>query len=166
MYIEKTVWLKIKGKQSSKFGISEAEQMFERLTGTSTLNLLAKGLDVASTRHAVISNNIANVNTPRFKRQIVTFEKEMARVFDGKIDIVGRREDDRHIPIGEINYMDIGPTTIKDRIHVMRNDKNNVDIDVEMSDLAKNTMTYQIHATRLQSMFSMLNNIITKGGQA
>ncbi len=140
--------------------------MFERLTGTATFNLLGKGLDVAAKRNAVISNNIANVNTPLFKRQIVTFEDEMAKVFDGHVDITGRREDDRHIPIGEIDYMNIGPTTIKDRIHIMRNDKNNVDIDVEMSDLAKNTMTYQIHANRLAQMFSQLNDVISRGAKS
>ncbi|GAB1354312.1 MAG TPA: flagellar basal body rod protein FlgB [Candidatus Rifleibacterium sp.] len=140
--------------------------MFERLTGTATFNLLGKGLEVSSKRHKVISNNIANVNTPLFKRQIVTFEDQMAKVFDGKVDIVGRREDDRHIPIGTINYMDVDPVTIKDRIHVMRNDKNNVDIDVEMSDLAKNTMTYQIHSSRLAAMFAGLNDVITRGGRA
>lgn len=140
--------------------------MFASLTGTATFNLLGKGLEVSSKRHKVISNNIANVNTPLFKRQIVTFEDEMAKVFDGKVDLVGRREDDRHIPIGEINYMDVGPTTIKDRIHVMRNDKNNVDIDVEMSDLAKNTMTYQIHSSRLAAMFAGLNDVISRGGRA
>ena len=140
--------------------------MFERLTGTATFNLLSKGLDVASKRQAVISNNIANVNTPLFKRQIVTFEDEMARVFDGKVDIIGRREDDKHIPIGNTDYMLVGPTTHKDRIHIMRNDKNNVDIDVEMSDLAKNTMTYQIHANRLAQMFSQLNDVISRGGRA
>lgn len=139
--------------------------MFARLTNTSTFNLLAKGLEVSSKRHEVISNNIANVNTPQYKRQIVSFEEEMARVFDGRVDLVGRRDNDKHIPIGEINYMNVGPTVTKDRIHIMRNDKNNVDIDVEMSDLAKNTMTYQIHSTRLAGMFSQLNDVITRGGR-
>ena len=140
--------------------------MFERLTGTATFNLLGKGLEVSSKRHKVISNNIANVNTPLFKRQIVTFEDQRVKVSEGKVDIAGRREDDRHIPIGTINYMDVDPVTIKDRIHVMRNDKNNVDIDVEMSDLAKNTMTYQIHSSRLAAMFAGLNDVITRGGRA
>ncbi len=140
--------------------------MFQRLTGTATINLLGKGLEVSSLRHKVISNNISNVNTPLFKRQIVTFEDQMAKVFDGKIDLVGRREDDRHIPIGEINYMEVNPLTMTDRIHVMRNDKNNVDIDVEMSDLAKNTMKYQIMASRLSSTFANLNDVITRGGRA
>jgi flagellar basal-body rod protein FlgB len=48
----------------------------------------------------------------------------------------------------------------------MRNDKNNVDIDVEMSDLAKNTMKYQIMSTRISSMFTQLNDVITRGGRA
>ncbi|HOY67592.1 MAG TPA: flagellar basal body rod protein FlgB [Candidatus Ozemobacteraceae bacterium] len=139
--------------------------MFRDLTETSTFNLLAKGLGTASLRHKVISNNIANVNTPRYKRQITTFEDEMAKVFDGRIELVGKRTDDRHIPIENINYMEVSPTTITDRAHVMRNDKNNVDIDVEMSDLSKNTMLYQVEATRLASMFTQLNDVITRGGR-
>ncbi len=139
--------------------------MFRELTGTSTFNLLIKGLDTSTLRHKVISNNIANVNTPRFKRQIITFEEQMAKVFDSKVDLVGRRTDDRHIPIGELSYMDVGPRTITDRAHVMRNDKNNIDIDVEMSDLAKNTMTYQVHSARLAALFSDLNDVISRGGK-
>lgn len=139
--------------------------MFRDITGTATFNLLAKGLEVAARRHRVIANNIANVNTPRFKRQIITFEEEMAKVFDGKVELVGKRLDDRHIPIEQVNYMDVQPTTITDRAHVMRNDKNNVDIDVEMSDLAKNTMTYQVHSARLAAMFEGLNDVITRGGR-
>lgn len=140
--------------------------MFAEITGTATFNLLAKGLEVSAQRQRVISNNIANVNTPRFKRQIVTFEEEMAKVFDGRIELVGKRLDDRHIPIEQVNYMEVKPTTITDRAHVMRNDKNNVDIDVEMSDLTKNTMTYQVHSARLAAMFADLNDVISRGGRA
>lgn len=140
--------------------------MFNEITGTSTFNLLAKGLETSAIRNRVIANNIANVNTPRFKRQIISFEEEMAKVFDGKVELVGKRTDDRHIPIDQINYLDVKPVTITDRAHVMRNDKNNVDIDVEMSDLAKNTMTYQVHSSRLAGMFADLNDVITRGGRA
>lgn len=139
--------------------------MFRNITETATFTLLYKGLDVSALRHRVISNNIANVNTPKFKRQIVTFEDQMAKVFDGKIELVGKRLDDKHIPIEEISYRDVKPTIITDRIHIMRNDKNNVDIDVEMTDLAKNTMAYQAFASRLAAMFDGLNDVITRGGR-
>lgn len=139
--------------------------MFRDLTETSTLNLLAKGLGTSALRHKVISNNIANVNTPGFKRQVVSFEDEMAKVFDGRPELTGKRTDDRHIPIDNVNYMDVTPSVTTDRVHIMRNDRNNVDIDVEMADLSKNTMLYQIESTRLASMFSDLNDIITRGGR-
>ena len=139
--------------------------MFASLTETATFNMLYKGLDVSALRQKIISNNIANVNTPKFKRQIVTFEDEMVKAFDGKIDLIGKRTDDRHIPIAESTYLDVRPTVITDRMHVMRNDKNNVDIDVEMSDLTKNTMTYQIQTTRLTALFASLNEVITRGGK-
>jgi flagellar basal-body rod protein FlgB len=51
-------------------------------------------------------------------------------------------------------------------MHVMRNDKNNIDIDVEMSDLTKNTMWYQMQATRLAAMFEGLNDVISRGGRS
>ena len=140
--------------------------MFRELTGTSTFNLLQMGLDASALRHRAIANNIANVNTPGFKRQIVNFEEELTRVFDGKVDLVGKRNDDRHIPIDEINYTQVKPCLITDRAHVMRNDKNNVDIDVEMTDLAKNTMNYQILSTRLSALYQDINDVITRGGRA
>ena len=150
------------GKDNRK---EASADMFRDITGTSTFNLLAKGLDTAALRQRVISNNIANVNTPKFKRQIVTFEERMAKVFDKKVDLIGKRTQNNHIPIGEISYLDVKPVTITNRMHVMRNDKNNVDIDVEMSDLTKNTMTYQILAARLASMFEGLNDVISRGGR-
>ena len=50
--------------------------MFERLTGTATFNLLAKGLEVSSVRHKVISNNIANVNTDGYKKTRATIVED------------------------------------------------------------------------------------------
>lgn len=140
--------------------------MFERLTELPTLNLFHKGLNVASKRHAVISNNIANVNTPGFKRQFVTFEEEMARAFDASSDLKGLRHDCRHFPINDYSGMDIQPTVVKDQTHIMRNDKNNIDIDMEMGDLAKNTINYQIFTNRINFMFTQLNDVISRGGRA
>ncbi len=140
--------------------------MFREVTGTATLDLLRKGLDVSAMRNKVVANNIANVNTPGYKRQIVSFEDAMAKAFDGKQELAGRRERDEHIPIGEPGWREIGPTLITDRAHLMRNDKNNIDIDVEMTDLAKNTMTYQVAGQRISSIFSDINDVITRAGRS
>jgi flagellar basal-body rod protein FlgB len=143
-----------------------SDSMFCALTGTSTYVLLGKGLNASALRQKAISNNIANVNTPKFKRQIVTFEDQMTKVFDRKIDLIGKRTQDNHIPIEEVTFQDVKPGIVTDRMHVMRNDKNNIDIDVEMSDLTKNTMWYQMQATRLAAMFEGLNDVISRGGRS
>ena len=39
------------------------------------VNVLDKALDASWTRNSVIANNIANVDTPGFKRQDVKFEE-------------------------------------------------------------------------------------------
>ncbi len=54
--------------------------MFDRLFGSQPINLLEKALAGSSLRHKVISNNIANINTPGYKRMEVSFEEELAAV--------------------------------------------------------------------------------------
>ena len=43
------------------------------------LNLLSHVLGAAGLRHRVIAQNIANVNTPGYRRLEVTFEEDLAR---------------------------------------------------------------------------------------
>lgn len=140
--------------------------MFLRTPEITTFSLLAKGLETSSLRHRVIADNIANVNTPLFKRKIVRFEDEMNSALQRRQELPGQRTDTRHIPLqDDRSHLEIRPIVVTDRLHSMRNDRNNVDIDQEMSDLAKNTMSYQIYATRLASLFEGLNEVITRGGR-
>ena len=40
-------------------------------------NLLKMGLDASNLRGEAISQNIANINTPNYKRKVVTFEETL-----------------------------------------------------------------------------------------
>ncbi len=57
------------------------------------IDTLGKLLEVASLRHQVIANNVANVNTPGFRQQLVHFEEAFAREADrdGRRDGLGLR---------------------------------------------------------------------------
>ncbi len=48
------------------------------------IDLLQKGLDAAWTRNSVITNNIANVDTPGFKSSSVEFEAAMKRAMEAE----------------------------------------------------------------------------------
>ncbi|MDD5090603.1 MAG: flagellar basal body protein, partial [Candidatus Wallbacteria bacterium] len=51
----------------------------DQIFGDDTQVVLEKGLDVAALRHQVITQNIANVNTPGYKLKDVSFEDQLNR---------------------------------------------------------------------------------------
>ena len=131
---------------------------------SSNFDYLGRGLAAATMRHEVISNNIANVNTPNFKRSAVNFEDLLAKELH--LDNDGRRLDmvrthDRHLPMalpGKVHAVieEDGTTT-------MRVDNNNVDIDIEMAGLAKNQLYYNAMTTELGSFIDRMKGVITSG---
>ena len=75
-----------------------------------TFDILQRGLDCTTLRHQTIANNIANVNTPHYKRKEVTFEGELHRAIYGPKPIPAQRTDERHLKFkGEISLSDVVP---------------------------------------------------------
>lgn len=128
-----------------------------------TFNLLEKSLDVTALRQKVIANNIANVDTPNFKRSEVRFEQllraELKATSGGKLQ--GRRTHERHLPIGARNGHHIQPQIHTDERTIMNNNLNNVDIEMEMAQLAQNQIAYN---TLIQQMNHELRQIRTAIG--
>jgi flagellar basal-body rod protein FlgB len=137
----------------------EEKPMFSDSLSIETINLLKKGLDAAALRHRVISNNIANINTPGFKRSSVVFGKELAKA--SKSRFVAKRFHPKHIPFGRKD--EFYPKIVVEENTVYRNDKNNVDLNQEMADLAKNTLYYNALATRISSKFRSILSVIQGG---
>ena len=130
---------------------------------SSNFNYLGRGLAAANLRQEVISNNIANVNTPNFKKSDVVFEELLAKEIgmddSGRLPLV--RTHDRHLPVGMIGGAKA--SIQEDDTTTMRVDNNNVDIDIEMASLAKNQLYYNAMATELGGYVNKLKNVITSG---
>ena len=126
-------------------------------------NYLGRGLAAANLRQEVISNNIANVNTPNFKKSDVVYEELLAKEIgmddSGRLPLV--RTHDRHLPVGMIGGAKA--SIQEDDTTTMRVDNNNVDIDIEMASLAKNQLYYNAMATELGGYVNKLKNVITSG---
>lgn len=124
-------------------------------------------MTAATIRQEIIANNIANVNTPNYRKSVVNFEDMLAREIygeepDGKLKMV--RTHDRHLPVAPLDYH-AEPTIVQDNTTIMRVDDNNVDIDIEMATLAKNQLYYNTLATELGGHITRLKNAITSNGQ-
>jgi len=112
----------------------------------SQVDMLSRLLDAAALRQRVLGQNVANVNTPGYHRQDVAFEEELAN------ELKRHHQVDAH----KIQLTVHEPTGLKERA-----DGNNVDIDQEMGQLAKNTLLYRTYTDLLGSKIRMLRSAIT-----
>jgi flagellar basal-body rod protein FlgB len=111
-------------------------------------NQLERSLDAATLRQRVIADNVANVDTPYFKRSEVRFEELLEQQLTSH-SIEGYRTDPKHFRIGR--PAQIEPQILKDNQSTINNNLNNVDIDSEMSLLAKNQLRYNVMALQVSS---------------
>ena len=138
--------------------------LLDQIMNAPIMNYAPRGLAAATLRHEVLSNNIANINTPHFKKTDVVFEELLAKEIYGdedseaKIPIV--RTHDRHLPFATRHYH-ATPMFERHEERTMRVDDNNVDIDIEMATMAKNQLYYNALATRLGTFVSGLKTVIT-----
>ncbi|HOV80438.1 MAG TPA: flagellar basal body rod protein FlgB [Bacillota bacterium] len=122
---------------------------------------LKKGLDAGSLRQRVIADNIANINTPNFKKSTVVFETLLKKTL-GQDSFKLVTSDPRHIG-GAPPLDQLRPEVELVERTTMRTDGNNVDIDEEMTSLAANSIMYQATARQLGDRFSLLTYVITGG---
>lgn len=127
----------------------------------SSVNSLQKGLGASWLRNEVISNNIANVDTPGFKASHVLFEDVLANAI-GSDDTIGMATtNERHIPASAASAIqNAEPETVQDETTSTRLDGNNVSIENEMVDLAKNSIQYYATVSKINSEFRKLDSAI------
>lgn len=140
--------------------------MIDPLLSTDTLNLVQRGLDASALAHSVIANNIANVDTPGFKRSAVDFGSQLQQAMSARANAADElsmvRTDPRDFG-GDpaVALGDVKPSVVTDRSTSLRNDGNNVDIDKEVALLAENTIRYQSLAQILQHEYAEMMDAIT-----
>lgn len=125
-------------------------------------SILEKALDASWLRNKAISNNIANVDTPGYKRQKVEFEQYLSDAIDNK-SIEGTITNEKHIPLGKGSVSQGGIRVIEDKTSSMRLDGNNVDVESEMADLAKNNLMYNALIQKISGEFKKLRTAINEG---
>jgi len=116
-------------------------ELFANNYSVQTKKILSATLSAQSLRHSAISQNIANVDTPYYKRKEVLFENYLRRVLYDGPKVRSERSDDRHVHFST-EVTSIRPSIFAETDSRYRNDGNNVDIDREMSIMAKNSLSY------------------------
>ncbi len=119
------------------------------------INVLDRAADASWTRDELISNNIANVDTPGYKRQDISFERELQRALGNSRF---QTMDDK---VANLRSEDVTGRVYTDgKSYSYRYDGNNVDIDAENTYLAENQITYNALMTGLKEEFRNLKAVM------
>ncbi|MCR4791213.1 MAG: flagellar basal body rod protein FlgB [Lachnospiraceae bacterium] len=128
------------------------------MVGTSAfdyINVLEKAADAAWLRDQCIANNIANVDTPGYKRQDVDFESVLER------ELGYRRSESMDEKVRDVvlSRLNVGSYTDAASFSY-RTDRNNVDIENENVLLAQNQLKYQGIIKGINSEFENLQRVM------
>lgn len=128
----------------------------------SSINLKSKALDGSWLRNQLITNNLANSNTPGFKRQDVDFQKVL-QDFLGQGELRMVRTNTKHMPLNQGAEEGITFSVDTEYGTSVRRDENNVNMDVEMAELAKNQLYYSTVVDSVNSDIRRLRTAIREG---
>ncbi len=118
------------------------------------VNVLDKAADASWMRQEAISNNIANVNTPGYKRQDVSFEDSLQEAISNSRY---RSTDEK---VANLSKADLRIRSYTDSSGFSyRLDGNNVDIDTENAALARNQLKYNALVDSINHEFSMIKAV-------
>src|SRR4051794_27038822 len=105
---------------------------------------LERALSGASLRQQAIAQNIANVNTPGYRRQDVDFQSALAAAWDQ----------------GESSVKSVTPRAEADTSAIMRADGSSVDIDQEAATQAENGLQYEAVSSVMKTRVAILKTAI------
>jgi flagellar basal-body rod protein FlgB len=138
--------------------------MFTNNSFGKTVDILQRTMDVGLTRREVIANNIANAETPNFKRTDVNFEASLARALaseNAPKNLEAKMSSSNHIPFNrQVDYKNVQPRFALDYLTQSKNNGNNVDIEQETMAATRNQMMYELMTATISSQFSRINMVL------
>ena len=136
--------------------------MLEQIFGNT--DIYAEALDGLTLRQKALAQNVANVDTPGYKRFDVAYEGQLRRRFEKEAG--EQSETAADLQVGNERHFTLGPLSgggaSIERVdrQVYRNDQNNVDIEQEMARLAETTVRFNTMATLTSNKFDGLKTLI------
>ena len=137
--------------------------MFENTGFGKTVEILNRAMDVSTLRRRVIADNLANGDTPNFKRSTLNFESELKRALDSenRTTMEGALTNSRHIPFNRPqDWRQVQPRKVLDYLSTADNNGNNVDVEVEGMLALQNQMNYNLLATALTNQFNQISLVL------
>lgn len=121
------------------------------------INIMDKAADASWMRENAITNNIANVDTPGYKRQDVDFESALKREL-GSSKYISLDKKVRGLNT-DLSGLDVSSYTDAAN-YSYRLDRNNVDVDTEQMELASEQLRYELLTTAINEEFTRMKIVL------
>ncbi|MDX9813786.1 MAG: flagellar basal body rod protein FlgB [Sulfurimonas sp.] len=123
--------------------------------------LATVALDYRSLRQDLISSNIANIDTPYYRPRDIAFEDALAAAKNQKPDT--------SLKMAKTSSMHLDPLKSDSAMsaklffrdgHLARNDANSVDLDVETTQMSKNSIMYNALINAIKKEEAIYKSVI------
>lgn len=128
-----------------------------------SLEILQRSMDVSILRRRTIADNLANSDTPNFKRSDINFESELKRALESESrrTMEGALTDSRHIPFNRPqDWRQVGPRKVLDYLTTSKNNGNNVDVETESMMALQNQLAYNLMAGSVANQFQQISLVV------
>ncbi len=132
--------------------------MTESITSDSAIQAAQNALNGLTKKQEVISQNLANIDTPGYQAQAVDFETTLTNALKGKGRLHMIKSDPAHMDTASKQSDVIQINSRKGGTE--RADGNNVDIDTELVDMTETVVNYQAMVQTIAKKFALLKQII------
>ena len=126
--------------------ITKLAEIIDMSVVPSQFDLLRQTMQATNTRHKVISQNLANVNTPGYHAQQVNFEQQLKELMEGG---------------DHLGSSDLQPEIVEAVGSIEKENGNTVDVDNELTQLNKNAMVHGALTQILAQKIAMMQTAIT-----
>lgn len=126
-----------------------------------SVDLFKKVLDASWLKNEAITKNMANINTPGYKRETVAFDNVL-KTYLNQNNSAMTVTNEKHYRIAN------APNGLEPKLEKVtdtnfRNDENNVDIDVEMTEFSKNMIKYNAMTQQVSGQLKRIRMAIRDG---
>ncbi len=130
-----------------------------------SFNIMEKALNYRSLRADMISSNIANIDTPNYKSRDIDFEHalqlEANKLYSSNTNDKLKLAKTNPRDLSSLQDDNLQKATVFFRDgQDARNDGNTVDLDVETTELAKNTVMYDAITAALKKDSAIFRSVI------
>ena len=136
---------------------------------TKSFELMKEALDYRAIRQDMIASNIANADTPFYRPKDIRFEdkliEEKRKLFgqeSHKLELA--RTSSKHLDAVDADDNTRAQVFFRDG-HMARNDGNSVDLDVETSEMAKNSVMYNALVNGMKKQRNIFMAVLDYSGK-